>query len=107
MDIARFEAIARSLRTRDELEQLVANAKAAGRVQFIALGEQVLAERFPNQSKSRSGPNPTIATCLGKVGHFDTGKDAYVWLIQRFREHRPGLLEIRPMLRRWFPQGTT
>lgn len=94
MDVADFERRARNPSlSREELETLKVNALAKGNREFASIAEEVLIERFPATSKKGGGATPTTAVFLGRNEDFPSGRDAYLWLIQRFREHHPNLLE--------------
>lgn len=94
MDIARFEQLARDLRrTRADLESMKANALAKGQVEFAKIANKALLERFPVVTKRGGGQTPTIATFRSCSEHFESGKDAYVWLVEQFCQFRKGTLE--------------
>ena len=93
MDATEFERRARATTSREELETLKANALAKGNHEFAKIATEVLLEHFPHKSKRGGGPTPTTATFQGTPEHFPNGKEAYIWLVERFRIHRPGLLE--------------
>ncbi|HOX67497.1 MAG TPA: hypothetical protein PKV56_06490 [Burkholderiaceae bacterium] len=96
----RFEQFARQpARTREELETMRANALAKGNVELAHIAAEVLAERFPTQTKQRSGPTQTTAAFLGRSETFGTGKEAYLWLLERFRQHQPLIFEAYELLR--------
>ncbi len=66
------------------------NAIAKNAIEHVRLAESVLDQRFPNWRtiKSRKGGNkPTNAMFLGVEKHFDSEKDAYIWLMERFTQH--------------------
>lgn len=93
MDITQFEARARNPSlTRAELESLVENALAKGNKEFDAMAAEVLRERFPTAKRKSAGATPTTASIKGRVEQLASGKDAYIWLVERLRNHRPGLL---------------
>lgn len=93
MDASRFEQIARSASTSEELENMKANALAKGQIQFAHIAEEVLRERFPVRSKKGKGPTPTTAGFRGRSERFPTGKEAYLWLVEQFRFYRPNIFE--------------
>ena len=97
----RFEQHARQpARTREDLETMRANALAKGEVELEHIAAEVLAERFPTHAMQRSGPTPTTASLLGRSETFSTGKEAYLWLLERFRQHQPSICEAYEHLRR-------
>jgi hypothetical protein len=94
MDAADFERRARNPSlSREELETLKVNALEKGNGEFASIAQEVLIERFPANSKKGGGATATTAIFLTRTEDFPSGKDAYLWLIQRFREHHPNLLE--------------
>lgn len=95
MDIERFETIAKvPTRTKDDLIQMRTNALSKGEREFAAIAEEVLNERFPTWQKLKksSGPTPTTANFKSESRDFDTGKDAYIWLVEKFQSFMPSLL---------------
>lgn len=94
MDSADFERRARNPSlSREELETLKVNALEKGNREFAGIVQTVLVERFPATSKKGGGATPTTAVFLARTEDFPSGRDAYLWLIQRFRKHHPSLLE--------------
>lgn len=94
MDAADFERRARNPSLdRADLETLTANALAKCNREFAAIAAAVLNERFPGTAKKSGGATPTTAVFLDHTEHFASGKDAYIWLVQRLRDHHVGLLE--------------
>lgn len=94
MNATDFERMARKpALTREELETLKQNALAKGNRDFAAIAEAVLLERFPPAARKSGGATATTAAFLGREQDFQSGKEAYLWLVQRFRDHRPGLFE--------------
>jgi len=93
MDIRKLEAIARSAKTRAELEQLKTNVLARGDAESARLVETVLTERFPVRTKQRGGTTQTEATFKGRRESFDSGKEAYLWLLERLRATDPLAVE--------------
>ena len=94
MDAAEFEKRARDpALNREQLETLKVNALAKGNREFAAIANEVLLDRFPTSARKSGAATPTTTHFVGRTEDFSKGKDAYLWLVQRFREHRPGLLE--------------
>lgn len=92
----KFEEIARNPKTsKEDLKRMRQNALQKGQREFAAVAEEILSERFPDWQRTRqsSGRTPTTAYLRGEARHFDTGKDAYIWLVQQFQALSPGLLE--------------
>lgn len=101
MDIREFERRARDVsRTRAELEQMKANAVAKGAVEHARIADEVLRERFPIKARSGGGSTPTTATFQRNVENFDSGKEAYLWLVERFCHYKPDALEAYLALHR-------
>lgn len=117
MDAVDFERIARNPSLdRTDLETLMANALAKGNREFAAIAAAVLSERFPGIAKKSGGATRTTAVCLGRTEHFASGKVAYIWLVQRLRDHHAGLLEnqdrwhqraFRGVTRKYFARSPT
>ena len=103
MNRDRIEAIARDpARTRDELEQMKANALAKGDVEAAKVINDVLLERFPVRTKSGGGKTHTEAAFRRRSERFDSGKEAYLWLVERFCGHCDNVLDryiefVRPL----------
>ena len=93
MDLEKLEQVARSAKSRSHLEQLCQNVRERGDSDAIYLVTEILLERFPIQARSRTGKNPTEATFRQQKELFETGKEAYLWLLEEFRQSRPGALE--------------
>ncbi|MDP3670900.1 MAG: hypothetical protein Q8R69_14565 [Telluria sp.] len=94
MDITRFEQLARDpRRTRADLESMKANALAKGLVEFAKIANEVLLERFSVVTKRGGGRTPTTATFRSRSEYFESGKDAYVWLVEQFCQFRKDTLE--------------
>ncbi len=92
-DLSRVEQRARALAKRADLEQLKANALATGESEAAHLINEILVERFPAVlAKQGAGRTPTTATVKARREDFDSGKDAYLWLVEQFRGHRPTVL---------------
>lgn len=82
----------RSVRTRGELENMKANALLKGNADLAHIAEEILQERFPIKTGGH-GSTPTTALFRGQRRQFDSGKRAYLWLIQEFRLYRPKILD--------------
>lgn len=89
MDIERLEKIARGVKTRAELEQLKTNVLARAGTEAAKLLNDILLERFPVHAKSSSGATPTETKFLTRTEFFDSGKDAYIWLVEQFHPPSP------------------
>jgi len=86
MDIERFTTLVQNpTRTRAELEQMRANAFAKNLHDFVQVVDDVLRERFPNKPTKKGGSKtPTTAVFRSRTKHFESGKEAYLWLIGQF-----------------------
>jgi len=49
----------------------------------------------------------TTATFLGRSETFGTGKEAYLWLLERFKQHQPSLCEAYGTFRPELPPSGT
>lgn len=97
MDKERFlETARRGSTTLDDLLSMRRNAIVRNHIEYVNLAERVLDERFPTWRKVISKPGgktPTDVRFLDKKASFDTAKDAYVWMVERFIQHRPALFD--------------
>jgi len=94
MNIERFEQIARDPRkTREELENMKKNALTNGKPEFAAIANEVLLQRFPVKGRRSGGATPTTGTFRGRSEEFDSGKDAYLWLVEQCCRYRPDTLD--------------
>lgn len=108
MNAAAFERRARNPSLdRADLETLRANALAKGHQEFAAIAAAVLTERFRGTAKKSGGATPTTAVFIGRTEHFASGKDAYIWLVQRLRGHHVGLFENQDRWHQRAFQGVT
>lgn len=86
-----FEQRSRSCRTRQDLEQLKANALSRGRKDFAQIAHDLLDELFPVRTRKSGGATPSTVTFKGKSQSFSSGKDGYVWLVEQFGVHQKTL----------------
>ena len=86
-----FEQRARSCRTRQDLEQLKANALSRGRKDFAQIAHDLLSELFPASTRRSGGATPSTVTFRGKIESFASGKEGYVWLVDQFGLHQKNL----------------
>lgn len=93
MDINRFLMLLQDpAKEQSDLVTMRENALAKNAIEHVHLAEHVLNQRFPNWQIVRSrrgGSKPTDAMFLGKKVHFESEKDAYIWLMERFTQHYP------------------
>jgi hypothetical protein len=94
MDIQRFERLVRDPRkTREDLENMKKNALAKGKPEFAAIANEILLQRFPVKGRRSGGATPTTGTFRGQFEEFDSGKDAYLWLVEQFYRYRSDTLD--------------
>lgn len=94
MDIQRFEQLVRDPhKTREDLENMKMNALAKGKPEFAAIADEVLLQRFPVKGRRSGGATPTTGAFRGRSEEFDSGKDAYLWLVEQFCRYRPDTLD--------------
>lgn len=95
MDINRFLMLLQDpAREQKDLMTMRENALARNAIEHVHAAECILNQRFPNWRIVRSrrgGSKPTDAMFLGKKIHFDSEKDAYIWLMERFTQYYPKL----------------
>jgi hypothetical protein len=95
MDIDRFRSYLQdSKKSQEDLMTMRENAITKNEIEHIRLAENVLDQRFPNWrtiKSRRGGSKPTDVMFSGKDLHFDSEKDAYIWLMERFTQHYPKL----------------
>ncbi len=88
MDIEKFKCLVTDhRRTKDELQTMLKNAISKGESEFAYVAKDQLDIRFPGWDSIRSrkgGATPTIAAFRGVEHRFDTAKEAYFWLIEKF-----------------------
>jgi hypothetical protein len=94
MDLSAFERRLRDPRmSRNDLETMQRNAAANGQLEHAELARRVLQERFPRSPNRSGGGTPTVARFLKDEQSFETGKAAYLWLVDRFLSYRPDVLD--------------
>jgi hypothetical protein len=86
-----FESRALACNSREEVENLKANALARGWPDLAEIAQRVLSENFPVKVRKGGGATPSHATFKGKSASFDSGKDGYVWLVNQFGLYNPSL----------------
>lgn len=68
-----------------------ANPKYAEHARIV---EDVLNERYPGWDrprKRRGGKRPTVARFKDRIHEFESARDAYIWLVERFADAAPTL----------------
>ena len=95
MDIERFKAHAQNpARTRAELEKMRTHALEKNLNDFAHEVDIVLCARFPNKpTKKGGGKTPTTAVFRSQTEHFESGKDAYLWLVGQFCRFHKTILD--------------
>ncbi len=93
MDIDQFKRLVTDYRrTKDELQNMLRNALNKGEPEFAHIVKDQLNLRFPGWDSARSrkgGATPTKAGFRGIEHRFETAKEAYCWLIEKFIEAHP------------------
>jgi len=93
MDIDRFKRlVADQRRTKDELKTMLSNALKKDEAEYAHIAKIELDTRFPGWASvrgRRGGATPTFVGFRGSEHRFETAKDAYFWLIQKFTEAHP------------------
>ena len=81
-----LETLRSSQRSRGELVALAEEARRDGRDDFEVGILEILDERFPdfkdNLAEATENSRSTTAIFAGKTRHFDSAKDAYIWLFE-------------------------
>jgi hypothetical protein len=83
-------------RTRQDIEQMMRNAVGKGESELARIAKEALDSRFPGWDVARTragGARPTVAFFRGTERRFDTSKEAYIWLLERFIGVKPRLFE--------------
>lgn len=96
MDIEKFRHMVNSPnQTKTELMNVWENARRKGASEHLEIVSEVLNRRFPGwgdtQAAKQGGKTPNVARFRGKEASFDTAREGYVWLIERFVGIRPTL----------------
>lgn len=93
----RFRGLVRDpSRTRQDLEQMMRNAIAKGESELARIAKDALDSRFPGWDTVRhkaAGARLNVAHFHGTKKHFDTSKEGYIWLLERFIGVKPKLFE--------------
>lgn len=83
-------------RSRQEIEQMLRNALAKGETELARIAKDTLDRRFPGWDTPHTraaGARPTVAFFRGTERRFETSKEAYIWLLERFLTVKPQLFE--------------
>lgn len=94
LNIEKFEQLAKnSIRTQKELINLMNNALNNGHREHANIVKDQLDKRFPNWNspKKVGGPTPTTAIFCGDRMDFKSGKEAYIWLIEKLIAVKPNI----------------
>ena len=95
-------------RTREDLEQMRDNARNKGEGELARIAEIALAERFPSRGRARQREGrgtPATARFRKEQEWFPSSKEAYVWLMQKFIQDRPDILEGEDWQRAFIAKG--
>jgi hypothetical protein len=94
MNLDQIANIAHQVKTRAEAETLKANCLAKGNTEAAHVVNEILLNRFPTIAKATGGATPTVASVNGRKEYFDSGKEAYLWLINQFIAITPDALDL-------------
>lgn len=93
MDIEKFRALLNDpTKSKPDLLAMRENALRKNAGGHVHAAEAALEVRFPgwqDVNSRRGGGQATHVTFRGRDGHFDSQKEAYVWLIERFVQFYP------------------
>ncbi|HNA04393.1 MAG TPA: hypothetical protein PLV48_10965 [Rhodocyclaceae bacterium] len=93
MDLSRFiQLVNDPRRTKDELRNMLNNAVQNSKPDYARAAKDALDGRFPGWNDVRAkrvGATPTRVVFRGVERRYETAKDAYTWLIERFIEAHP------------------
>lgn len=93
MDIGRFQTLLdQPGRSKADLVTMRDNALRQNALEHVHAVEATLERRFPGWREVRSrrgGSKATDVEFMGRKEHFDSEKEAYVWLVERFIQHYP------------------
>lgn len=93
MDIERFQAmLEKRSRSKADLITMRDNALRQNALGHVHAAEATLERRFPGWRDVRSrrgGRKATDVEFRGRKEYFDSEKEAYVWLLERFIQHYP------------------
>lgn len=99
MDIAKLKKVAQDCRrTKEELTQMLHNARIKEDIAAIGFLEDLLKTRFnisstKQKSKGDLGPQKTFVKYKNERFEAKTSKEAYIWLIAQFYEDFPNVLD--------------
>lgn len=82
--------------TRAELLTILKNAKTKGLSQHVEAVSEVLDVRFPgwdvpHARPKQGGKTPNVAMFKGVEASFDSAREGYIWLVEKFISCRPRL----------------
>lgn len=93
MDLVRFQTLLdQPEHSKADLVTMRDNALRQNALEHVHAAEETLERRFPGWREVRSrrgGSKATDVEFMGRMEHFDTEKEAYVWLVERFIQHYP------------------
>jgi len=95
MDIEKFTQMVHDPgKTKDDLKRIMENALRKQALDHVDIVRDELDSRFPGWDVVRSrkgGSTPNVAIFRGHERTFDTAKEGYIWLIEKFIAVRPEL----------------
>lgn len=94
MNLEKFKQIvADPKHTKDDLKKLLENAKRKpGEPEYARLVMDELNKRFPNWNRPKQGGKTrNIAVFKGEECTFESAKEGYIWLVEKFISVRPDL----------------
>lgn len=95
MDIQKFTQMVRNPgKTKDDLKRILENARRKQALDHVDIVRDELDRQFPGWDVVRSrqgGSTPNVAVFRGYERSFDTAKEGYIWLIEKFIAVRPEL----------------
>jgi hypothetical protein len=105
MDIARFRHNC-STASLESLLTMRANAQAKGANEFVRAAEAELNQRFPGWNRVRTRSTPTKVRFDQDEQLFDTAKEAYLWLVEKFAAARPSTFQKVDWSTQFVVEGT-
>jgi hypothetical protein len=97
MDIEKFrKMVTDPRRTKKDLIRILETARSRGSEAHAAIAVNQLHQRFPDWDivkYKKGGPTPNWPVFRGERRTFNTAKEGYIWLIERFISERPELFK--------------
>lgn len=105
MDLTRFRHNC-STASLESLRTMRTNAQAKGATEFVRAAEAELDQRFPGWDTVRTRGTPTKVRFDQDEQLFDTAKDGYLWLVERFAAARPSTFQKVDWSTQFVVEGT-